>query len=114
MGGAGLVVLVVLVVVFISLRGPTGNTVTKDHFARLKSGMTESQVRSILGTPTAVEDSAATNRALGTRVPPELARLQLKQLIWKHGDDYIIVPFMGGSSGLPSGFIDGQFLVGDK
>jgi len=112
-GGAALLALIVVLLTVFSFREPTGNTVTKANFARLKSGMTERQVRSIMGAPTEVLDSADVNRALGTKVPPELAGLRMKQFMWKQGDDYVGIAFANGKASFPYGFIDGEHLVGE-
>jgi SmpA/OmlA family protein len=104
-GGVALVLLVVGVVAWGSLRGlarhavSAGNTVTKAHFLRLKSGMTEAQVRAIMGEPTAVDNY-------------DDEKGKSRQLVWKNGEEYITIAFVDGISTFPTARLGGDMLFG--
>lgn len=78
---------------------PTGNVVDMDHLKRLHSGMTEAQVRAILGAPSTIDHY-------------DDAQGKSRQLSWKHGDDYIAIAFVNGLSGRPHARLHGDLLVG--
>jgi hypothetical protein len=80
---------------------PTGNTVTRAHFDRLRSGMTEAQVIAIMGPPAAAENH-------------DDAQGKSRQLVWRNGNEYITVAFVGGASSPPSARIGGDYLFGRR
>jgi outer membrane protein assembly factor BamE (lipoprotein component of BamABCDE complex) len=76
--------------VLLLLRGPRGNQATPENFAKLKSGMSESEVHSILGPPTEIDDSA--RRAVGGNLPREMFA---ETHVWRNGN-YAIKALMNG------------------
>jgi SmpA / OmlA family len=112
-GGAAILVVVVVAVAVRNSRSdppgnpapsagdtaPTGNTVTRAHFDRLRSGMTEAQVRAIMGPPTAVDNY-------------DDEKGKSRQLSWRNGDEYITIAFVNGSSSPPTAVFGGYYLFG--
>jgi hypothetical protein len=87
-GGLALLVLVVGVVVILLASGAVGNKVTAENYQKLKMGMSEAEVRAILGNPSESADAGA---FLG-RAPRGLGSMRV--LVWKSGRSAISVGFM--------------------
>jgi len=77
-------------IVFLVATGTLGTKVTQENFNKLQMGMTETQVKAILGTPTEVTDLGG---FFGNN--PLFAGAGLRQLVWKHGQNQISVTFSG-------------------
>jgi hypothetical protein len=95
-GGALLVLVLGVILIFLFTLGPLGNRVTAANYARLQPGMTEAQVIAILGTPSEVADP---NDPLGNN--PFGVRLgnifNIRVLTWRHGNSQILVTFTNNS-----------------
>jgi hypothetical protein len=104
-GGVALVLGIVILAVFVLSVLSLGSRVTKANYDKLHPGMTEAEVRSILGTPTQVVDTGnfLANNPFGMRAPGFNG---MRQLIWRQGRRAITVTvmndrvFMTGSQNL--------------
>jgi hypothetical protein len=70
---------ILCLVVCLSLSGCGGSKVTKANYDKIKSDMSEAQVKEILGEPTETQDLGAG-----------------KTYIWKSGNDTISIGFVQG------------------
>jgi predicted Zn finger-like uncharacterized protein len=98
-GGAAFLLLAGGVVAIVLTVG--GNKVTQENYNKLRDGMTEAEVRSILGRPTEETDptTALGRHAMGSKNP--LAAFQgflpsAKVLVWKSGKNTIMVILING------------------
>jgi predicted Zn finger-like uncharacterized protein len=89
--GGGILLLLVLVgvVVVLFATGAIGNKITEENFAKLKAGMSEVEVKAILGPPTEVNDVGI--KAANPLFPGGLG---VRVLTWKHGQNQVIVGFL--------------------
>jgi predicted Zn finger-like uncharacterized protein len=96
-GGGVLLLLVVgggLVVLFST--GVLGNKITKENVAKVQMGMSEVQVKAILGSPTETNDAGlqGLNPFLGGNI---------RVLVWRHGGNQVSVTLIGDKvSGISS------------
>jgi hypothetical protein len=84
-GGGGLLLVVAVVLVLVFALGGSGK-VTQENYAKLKPGMTESEVVAILGRPTETLDGVT----LG------FGGSSGKTMVWKDGLNSITVIFANG------------------
>jgi hypothetical protein len=87
-GGVLLIVVVVLVVVLMrgGLGGGSGSIVTQANYDKITFGMSEEEVRRLLGPPTATEQPGANNKFVGFGTV----------LVWRNGGDDIKVFIVAG------------------
>jgi predicted Zn finger-like uncharacterized protein len=71
--------------------GPFANRITKENFDKIQNGMTENEVKAILGEPNADEINQNLNRG-GFRVNS----FGVSGLAWKRGNNAIAVSFING------------------
>jgi len=83
LGGGGLLV-------WLGSRSLT-NRVTEENYQKIKPGMSEAQVKAILGEPTAVEDLDKAAGKLGINVG--MPSTGLRVLAWKNGNNQITLTF---------------------
>jgi predicted Zn finger-like uncharacterized protein len=88
-GGVLLVLMIVGVVVVLFATGTLGNKITEENFAKLKAGMSEAEVKAILGPPTEVNDIGI--KAANPFFPGGLG---VRVLTWRHGQNQVIVGFL--------------------
>jgi predicted Zn finger-like uncharacterized protein len=88
------------VVGFFLMRGTDlfGNRVTKENFDKIKTGMTEAEVKAILGEPT---ESAGTPDQFSNlpgmpRMPRMPGGMQMNVMVWEQGNNVIAVYFRNG------------------
>lgn len=72
------------------LDGMLQNRVTKENFDKIKRGMSETEVRAILGSPSQVNDATTELKMLGGRNPFG----SIKVLVWKGGGNTIQLTLM--------------------
>jgi predicted Zn finger-like uncharacterized protein len=74
------------------------NKVTKENFDKIKTGMTEAQVKEILGEPT--ETAGTPDQLPDIPGMPKMPRMpggmRVNIMVWKKGDNTITVNFMNG------------------
>lgn len=82
-GGGGLIIWLA--------SGSLTNKVTEENYKKIKLGMSEAEVKAILGEPTAVEDldKAASKLGINVRMPTS----GLRVLIWRNGNNQITLSF---------------------
>jgi predicted Zn finger-like uncharacterized protein len=64
--------------------GALRSTVTEENYAKLKMGMSEAEVKAVLGEPTEGQGGA------------QVAGLGMKSLAWRNGPNQIVVTFLNG------------------
>ncbi len=106
--GGGVLALVLIIVVVLFATGGLGSRVTKENFAKVKSGMTEAELTAILGTPRdAGKDAEDKLDALGgiagmfgKKVPaiPRLGGFGIKVLEWRSGNNVIQAHIQNGKA----------------
>jgi hypothetical protein len=71
--------------------GSLTNKVTEENYKKIKLGMSEAEVKAILGEPTAVEDldKAASKLGINVRMPTS----GLRVLMWRNGNNQITLSF---------------------
>jgi predicted Zn finger-like uncharacterized protein len=102
--GGGVLLVIIVVVVLVMTLGGGGNKVTPENYNRLHAGMTEAEVRSILGPPTEVVDAKQVfeqhplfKQAPGFKDNPFVGNFQNmmpKVCTWRHGQNVITVQFL--------------------
>jgi predicted Zn finger-like uncharacterized protein len=100
-GGVLLVLLLVGGVIVLFTTGVLGNKVTYENFQKLKWGMSEAEVKAILGPPTEVSDLQTFFGNNPLQLPgqqPFPLGGNLRVLVWKHRENYISVMFTDGKA----------------
>src|SRR5215468_8009733 len=95
---------------FLATSGCGGSKVTKANADTVRTGMSEKEVTSLLGSPTeAAEVSVPDVGGLMGKPPAENGKLptKAKQAIWKDGSKAITVTFVDGKV-VAKGFADGS------
>ena len=77
--------------VLLWIYGPFANRVTRENFDKINNGMTEAEVKAILGEPNALNDA----NPFGNR-PMGINPFGGNVLAWKHNNDVIAVSFRNG------------------
>jgi predicted Zn finger-like uncharacterized protein len=67
------------------------NKVTEENYNKIKTGMSEAEVKAILGEPSQVEDldKAASSLGINVRMPSS----GLRVLVWRNGNNHITLTF---------------------
>jgi hypothetical protein len=103
--GGGLLAILLVVLLFVFLGG---NNLTEENFKRLKFGMTEAEVKGILGRPTRSYSSGDTVSVSGTFLAdvPEGVKKS------KVGQNEKVFYYRNGKNEAFIGFLDGKFVGG--
>jgi outer membrane protein assembly factor BamE (lipoprotein component of BamABCDE complex) len=86
----------------VAAKGPGGaapGKLTAENFAKVQPGMTEAEVKALLGEPTRVSDFKELAPLIGKEAADDP---NMRVLIWKRGQSQILITFLGGNVALSS------------